>query len=155
MIRRLNKPGRNEPCICGSGLKFKKCCGGTQGVARPHTPKVVYIDDGEEAVRWVICDHKGTSFFSDKDDRILVFTDKAVAFAIAGLGEFASQEDGEINVAGVGPTKFTHLCEKLPYIEIDNIDTAVALVRERIEFKSQERVIPEQPIQEEDTNAGS
>ena len=22
------KPGRNEPCSCGSGLKFKRCCGG-------------------------------------------------------------------------------------------------------------------------------
>ena len=22
-----NKPGRNELCICGSGLKYKKCCG--------------------------------------------------------------------------------------------------------------------------------
>jgi uncharacterized protein YecA (UPF0149 family) len=21
------KPGRNDPCSCGSGLKFKKCCG--------------------------------------------------------------------------------------------------------------------------------
>ena len=21
------KPGRNDPCLCGSGLKFKKCCG--------------------------------------------------------------------------------------------------------------------------------
>ena len=21
------KPGRNDPCPCGSGLKFKKCCG--------------------------------------------------------------------------------------------------------------------------------
>jgi uncharacterized protein len=21
------KPGRNEPCPCGSGVKFKKCCG--------------------------------------------------------------------------------------------------------------------------------
>ncbi|MBX3680834.1 MAG: SEC-C domain-containing protein, partial [Rhodocyclaceae bacterium] len=20
-------PGRNDPCPCGSGLKFKKCCG--------------------------------------------------------------------------------------------------------------------------------
>lgn len=24
-----NKVGRNEPCPCGSGRKFKKCCGGT------------------------------------------------------------------------------------------------------------------------------
>ena len=21
------KPGRNEPCACGSGKKYKKCCG--------------------------------------------------------------------------------------------------------------------------------
>jgi hypothetical protein len=22
----MNKPGRNDPCPCGSGRKFKKCC---------------------------------------------------------------------------------------------------------------------------------
>lgn len=22
-------PGRNDPCSCGSGKKYKKCCGGT------------------------------------------------------------------------------------------------------------------------------
>lgn len=22
------KRGRNEPCVCGSGKKWKKCCGG-------------------------------------------------------------------------------------------------------------------------------
>lgn len=25
--RKPNRPGRNDPCSCGSGLKFKKCCG--------------------------------------------------------------------------------------------------------------------------------
>lgn len=24
--RRENLPGRNDPCSCGSGVKFKKCC---------------------------------------------------------------------------------------------------------------------------------
>ena len=23
----IKKPGRNEPCTCGSGKKYKKCCG--------------------------------------------------------------------------------------------------------------------------------
>jgi len=23
----IKKPGRNEPCFCGSGKKYKKCCG--------------------------------------------------------------------------------------------------------------------------------
>jgi len=26
-IRRAPRPGRNDPCSCGSGRKFKKCCG--------------------------------------------------------------------------------------------------------------------------------
>ena len=24
---RLRRPGRNDPCPCGSGAKFKRCCG--------------------------------------------------------------------------------------------------------------------------------
>jgi tetratricopeptide (TPR) repeat protein len=31
------KPGRNDPCPCGSGKKFKKCCGGKEAAAQsPH-----------------------------------------------------------------------------------------------------------------------
>ncbi|MCG8482885.1 MAG: SEC-C domain-containing protein, partial [Clostridia bacterium] len=26
-IVKEKKPGRNEPCPCGSGKKYKKCCG--------------------------------------------------------------------------------------------------------------------------------
>ena len=26
-IRKVQKPGRNDPCPCGSGKKYKKCCG--------------------------------------------------------------------------------------------------------------------------------
>ena len=25
--RRQKEPGRNDPCWCGSGRKYKKCCG--------------------------------------------------------------------------------------------------------------------------------
>lgn len=27
-VRAMPKVGRNDPCPCGSGKKFKKCCGG-------------------------------------------------------------------------------------------------------------------------------
>lgn len=27
LVRATPKVGRNEPCVCGSGKKFKKCCG--------------------------------------------------------------------------------------------------------------------------------
>ncbi len=26
-IKTSEKPGRNEPCSCGSGKKYKQCCG--------------------------------------------------------------------------------------------------------------------------------
>ena len=26
-VRKTKKPGRNDPCPCGSGKKYKKCCG--------------------------------------------------------------------------------------------------------------------------------
>jgi uncharacterized protein YchJ len=26
-VKKVKTPGRNEPCICGSGKKYKKCCG--------------------------------------------------------------------------------------------------------------------------------
>lgn len=27
VVNKEKKPGRNDPCPCGSGLKYKKCCG--------------------------------------------------------------------------------------------------------------------------------
>jgi SWIM/SEC-C metal-binding protein len=33
IARRPELPGRNDPCTCGSGLKFKKCCLGRQSAA--------------------------------------------------------------------------------------------------------------------------
>lgn len=35
----MNTPGRNDPCPCGSGLKYKKCHGGAKAAA----PKVMPI----------------------------------------------------------------------------------------------------------------
>ena len=32
------KVGRNEPCPCGSGRKYKKCCGASNGPYRCHGP---------------------------------------------------------------------------------------------------------------------
>jgi uncharacterized protein len=26
-VRKADEPGRNDPCPCGSGKKYKKCCG--------------------------------------------------------------------------------------------------------------------------------
>lgn len=134
-ITRGTKIGRNDRCPCGSGKKFKYCCS-PAAVRQPDSPKkkTHYIDSGEVPVRYVICDARGTSFFCDKDGSILVFNSRANALAIATLEEFASQEPGEINVAGVGPTKWEHLQSKLPYRELITVEEAVPVIRERVAF---------------------
>lgn len=135
MLRKQAAPKRNERCWCGSGKKYKYCC-----LIPPMTqPQRVmqYIDSGEEAVRYVISNARGTGFFSTRDGKILVFKNRAEAFAVATLPEFGEQEPGEINVAGVGETKWQHLQEKLPFVEIDDVEFAVSLVKDRIEYMEQ------------------
>lgn len=152
MLRRAPRPRRNERCWCGSGQKYKYCCSET-AVKQPEV-RASYIDSGESPVRYVICNAAGTGFFSDKENRIIVFSDRAMAFAIATLEDFQNQEPGEINVAGVGETKWAHLQETLPFVEIADIETAVTAVRERIEYLREQmvalasEVAPEEPEQD-------
>jgi hypothetical protein len=126
---------RNDRCVCGSGKKFKYCCSPT-AARQPDAPrrKTHYIDTGEVPVRYVITNEKGTSFFSTKENKIIVFQSKADAIAAATLEDFAAAENGEINVAGVGETKWAHLQETLPFVEVDTIDAGVALIRERMDY---------------------
>lgn len=139
-IYRTETIHRNELCPCGSEKKYKRCClnrapTSLADVYSPPTQKVAaqYIDTGEAAVRYVICDDVGTRFFVDKDGRILVFQSRADATAVATLEEF----DGDgINVAGVGQTKWEHLQKNLPYVEPESVEVAATLVRERLAMQT-------------------
>lgn len=156
-IRRAMGTRRNDRCICGSGKKYKYCCH-PQASSQPQMlkKKTHYIDTGESPIRYVICDRVGTSFFVDKDGRILVFADRAEAMAVATLDEFSSVEPGEINVAGVGETKWEHLKNTLPYVEVNSIEDAVTLVRERMTFiKEKIDAIEDAPINEDKTDSSA
>lgn len=129
--------GRNTKCPCNSGKKFKKCCITKKGSVWNNMPEVQQraIDYGEDSIKWVICDQTGIKFFVDKQGRILVFSDKAVARAAATLEVFKDQAPNEINVAGVGPTKWKKIQDELPHVEVENIEMATALINERIEYQ--------------------
>jgi hypothetical protein len=72
----------------------------------------------------------------------MVFPDKSTAVTIARLDMFSPQAENEINVAGVGPTKWQHLQETLPYIEIVSTENAMALIQERISSQTAAQEIP-------------
>lgn len=131
-VKVRNCIGRNEPCPCKSGNKFKYCHGRSeQSIIRPEIKQ--YIDTGEEPVRWVISSSTGTAFFVDKAGRVLVFPTKAMATAIQRHELFSEQDSNEINVAGVGPSKWAHLQEILPFLEVASAEQALVLIQERIE----------------------
>lgn len=154
-IRKDSIIKRNDRCPCGSGKKFKACHSpdAPQNRVSYSAPAkaMSYIDTGESAVRYVICDRTGVKFFSDVDNRILVFPSRETATAVALLDEFGSQEPGEINVAGVGPTKWEHLQTKLPFIEVESVEQAIELVRARID-KMQEQISGEESQENKEEN---
>jgi hypothetical protein len=135
-IRKNSIIKRNDRCPCGSGKKFKSChspdAPSNRNSYAPAAKAASYIDTGESAVKYVICDDTGVKFFSDIDNKILVFSSREEAVAIAHLEEFADQAPGEINVAGVGPTKWEHLQATLPFIEVKSVEHAVELIKARM-----------------------
>ena len=135
--RNRTRIGRNERCPCGSGSKFKRCHG--EQVSAPEQPPVQpYIDSGEEPIRWVIVSGTGTAFFADVANKIIVFPTREMATEISKLEMFADRDPGEINVAGVGPTKWGHLQETLPFLEVESVAQAIALIDERINSQKAE-----------------
>jgi methionyl aminopeptidase len=40
---RIMKVGRNDPCPCGSGFKYKKCCLGKETFSAPGKTKNLYF----------------------------------------------------------------------------------------------------------------
>lgn len=130
------RPLRNADCPCGSGTKYKKCC-----IRKPkkglwdfmEAPAQRAIDYGETPEKWVICDNTGVKFFVDKSGRILVFEHKQLAHTVANLEVFKDQAPNDINVVGVGPTKWKKLEAELPHVFVPTLELAQALIQERID----------------------
>jgi hypothetical protein len=143
-----NRIGRNEPCPCGSGGKFKRCHG--RGPSSTIVPEVKHmIDTGEAPIRWVITNQSATSFFVDKQKRVLVFPDRQMATELAGIELFADQGPNEIHVAGVGPTKWQKMQEMLPFFEVPSLEIAVALIEERVRDQREKLGYSDLPPSEE------
>jgi len=55
-IERTNNVGRNDPCPCGSGKKFKKCCSGKEPTTRVNPASCEFANNrewkAEQVARW-------------------------------------------------------------------------------------------------------
>lgn len=151
MLRREARPRRNARCFCGSGKKYKHCHA-KNAVPQPPPPLPVDLDD--IPVRFVIANSEGRAFFSTKDGKIMVFTSAAGANAIARLPDFDDQVPGEINVVGIGETKWSLFRERLPFVEFDDSahEVAARCIRDKLEFaREQYESETEESSEEADT----
>lgn len=55
----MSKPGRNDPCPCGSGKKFKNCC-----MNKQQEPKKTYTLGGKRKFKAKVIDAASSSIFS-------------------------------------------------------------------------------------------
>jgi hypothetical protein len=90
------------------------------------------LNSEENPVRWVITNRLATSFFADKQGRMLVFPSRDVARRIALLDLFADQTPNEIYVAPIGENTWKHLQDTMPFIDVPNFETGAALIEERV-----------------------
>lgn len=79
--RNQPKPGRNQPCACGSGVKFKRCCGALPKPtlqATNETPTVEAILAAQKAIydatkpderNWIGCGEHGITVSNWTDGR--------------------------------------------------------------------------------------
>ena len=91
-----NKIGRNDPCPCGSGRKFKHCCGGgdaAQGAA---------LDSHEHAVS------RAMAWLGQKHQKAFSAA-LAMAFDDAIEGLFADDEQAQEALAGLDPETWTQI----------------------------------------------
>ena len=114
--------GRNDPCLCGSGKKYKQCCGaaasGGAAVSDTHEGAV------QRALAWLEQHHRKAwavaleAAFNDAVDGIFEDDedDAETAKALQSLSDDTMQQihinlterllaEGEIQVKGIGPLK--------------------------------------------------
>lgn len=84
----MNEPGRNEPCWCGSGLKYKKCHMGRERAEKPMISD--YLEAEKRARNRKLCLHPDAQDSECEGDIV-----KAHTVQRAGLAKIA--EDGHVH----------------------------------------------------------
>src|SRR5690348_13497597 len=79
------KQGRNEPCDCGSGLKYKKCCGASSGSPSAAEPPRSRTEDLHDSRYLLKLDWN--EFVAEFSARVHALTGKHIAPPVLAHGE--------------------------------------------------------------------
>ncbi len=86
MVEKKKKQGRNEPCACGSGKKYKKCCDGILSVSKNRDMPIASL------IQEAVTHHKSGNFeMAERIYNQVLSLEKNNADALQLLGEIAYQ----------------------------------------------------------------
>jgi len=127
-------PGRNEPCICGSGKKFKKCCGNLAGSAR-----VIVVDPTTGEV------------LRDKGTRVALFKEfMGAAMAAARTGW---HRNPNTELVTLSETKWRQMAAEIPCAEVSLVELESS--SPPIQMESSESAAPSPGTTEKTSDASS
>ncbi len=83
----MAKIGRNQPCPCGSGKKYKRCCWGKDHRSTQPTTTSAIVSEPTVGMNWVVTD----------DDPLCRLSNRVVELVNAGRLDDAEQAWEELN----------------------------------------------------------
>jgi hypothetical protein len=121
-----NKPGRNEPCPCGSGTKYKRCClSSGEAAARDRAQRQPLLDD--DAADFELDEYDEEESFVDVEDDwpILDVRDLTrVCYTRGFVNKFSELQSG----TGVRVTEWE--APRIPWAVLDILDRELPQVLE-------------------------
>ena len=91
-VRILNKVGRNDPCYCGSGIKFKKCCTDFATVKKKYQASIKGVKDGNcnrescQKPQAIWFNHSTEKYYCTKCAKMLNEANESSALKLYGHG---------------------------------------------------------------------
>lgn len=98
----LKKTGRNDPCICGSGIKFKRCCAKDTPTAEIFSTNCISVT-GEDCHHFFVSNASFSETIKDDKGCTLIWDTREAATSFA----WRDQSFMPFAVVGMGDEKWT------------------------------------------------
>jgi len=114
----MRRVGRNEKCPCGSGKKYKRCCG--LGVNENFFQTDVIKVTENKTHHFILCSvgvEKDEGAITDENGKVLVFLSRSASMQF--VHKYLNEEDNVISI-GMGDQKWALFQKEVAYVLVNS-----------------------------------